>query len=202
MTRRRESITPLTEIQVLAREIRNLKRQLETMKQPGATTVHAIDKKFYITPVQGETEWNYPNARAYIWHDDNWWPLMPPTLYIKLQKDTEETVPGDDNFKFVIGRDMDLHYLIDAEAYITTGGSITINLENNTQSQSMLSAPLIVNSGMKNTKESTPKRTITVHQVDWGDEIEVIVSSVGGSAMGAGVMLTFSAEPLKRDLDA
>lgn len=203
MPRRKEAITPLTSEEALLREIKLLKADLVKLKQPGVTAVMAIDKQHFVFPVQGEVEWNYPNARAYVFHDHEWWPLMPPTLYIKLQKDTKETEVTEDNFKFMVGRDMHDHYLIDAEAYITTSGSITIGVRNNTQSStSLLSSNLVVNSGQKNTKNSTPKRVINEsHQVHWGDEIEVRVISVGGSAMGAGCMLTFSGKPLPRDLD-
>lgn len=203
MPRRKEAKTPLTEVQVLTREIERLHGKVRALSQPGVVAALAIDKKYYMFPIEGEIEFNYPNARGYIFHDHEWWPLMPPTLYIKLQKDTKETVVTTDNFKFMVGRDMHEHYLIDAEAYITTSGSINLGLRNNTQGgASLLSSNLIVTSGNKNTKNSTPKRVINEsHQVNWGDELEVTVNSVGGSAMGAGCMLTFSGLPVPQDLD-
>lgn len=201
MPRRRSSAAALNPVQVLQEQINRLQKTVETITQPGVSAIHAIDKDFYLTPVQGEMEWHYPWYRGYVRHEDKWMPIMPPTLHIKVKADDRPVETGDGKFKFALSRDMDGLYLFDAEAYITTTGSCTVSLYNNTQTADLLSVPMTIDSGDKHTRYAATKRQINAVQCEWADEIWINVDAVGGDCMGLGILLVFAAKPSIVDLN-
>lgn len=201
MPRRRTSKAPLTPNEVLLQEVKQLRQQVDLLTQAGSTSIHAIDKDFYLTPVQGEVEWHFPWYRAYVRHEEKWMPIEPPTLHIKVKADDRSVPVQDGIFKFDLMRDMDELYLFDAEAYITTTGSCTVSLRNDSLGQELLSVPMTIDSGDRHTRFATTKRQINPVQCFWGDEIWINVDAVGGDVKGLGVSLVFTAKEAIVDLN-
>lgn len=70
MPRRRQSVAPQNEIEVLRNEIAQLRAQIQAMQQPGATTLQTIDKDKYIDPTHGEVNIHYPGDHVEAQPDD------------------------------------------------------------------------------------------------------------------------------------
>lgn len=182
----------LERVEYLENEVRLLRQNLQV------PTVHTFDRSQYIDATQGEMFWDHKNQRSYVFHHDYYRPTQPPTYHIKVFHDEKAVTAGDGKFKFKISRDMGgwtppvgepypSFYLYDAEAYVTTAGSCTISLTNDTKGVDMLSSPLVITS-----LNDTGTRVIhpTNSLVDWEDHVWINVDSAGG--MGLGVILVFN----------
>jgi len=192
---RRKSIAPVTEVEALKDEIGRLRRQVSKLGQAGPSTIQTEDKDKSISPAQGEVLWHHFWNRGYIWHNDQWRPLAPPTYHIKVVADDEDVTTGDKKFAFDVSRDMDGHFLYDCEAYVTTAGANTIMIRNATQAVDMLSTPITIPSLHSNdTFEINPATAQVAHK----DQICIDVDVAGG--MGLGVILVFNPEDLHPEL--
>lgn len=189
---------PAAPIDVVEQRLRQVENELRLLRQSmQTTTLHAFDRAPYIDATQGEVLWDFQWQRGYIFHHGKWRPLAPPTYHIKVFADDEE-VDTTHPFKFMVSRDMGgftpavgepypSFYLYDAEAYLTTAGSCTVMVSNNTTGNDMLSSPLVITS-----LNDTGTRVIhpTNSVVSWHDHIWITVTSAGG--MGLGVKLVFN----------
>jgi len=198
---RKQKFSPdaVTTEEVLKERLVQVEHELRLLRQSmQTTTIHAFDRAPYIDATQGEVLWDFQFQRGYIHHHDKWRPLAPPTYHIKLFKDDKPVVAGDGRFKFAISRDMGgftpavgepypSFYLYDAEAYLTTSGSCTVSLWNNTQGNDLLSSPLVI-SGLHDdgTRVIDPVDSV----VNWKDQIWINIDAAGG--MGLGVILVFN----------
>lgn len=87
MPRRRASVAPLTEFEVLSARIATLEKEVSTLKQVGASTIQTYDKDDYPDPVQGEIAVHFPGVHrpatpddpVVYWHDQAWNGLGPDT---------------------------------------------------------------------------------------------------------------------------
>ena len=73
MPRRRKSVAPQTPERVLSDAVVRLQRDLKNATQAGSTGVQLVDKKYYLTPTEGEIIFDYPRKQICVWHDEKWW---------------------------------------------------------------------------------------------------------------------------------
>lgn len=190
---------PATPLDVLEQRLRQAENELRLIRQSmQVTTMHTFDRSQYIDPTQGELFWDHKNQRSYAFHHDHYRPTQPPTFHIKLFKDDKPVLTGDGRFKFMASRDMGgwtpavgepypSFYLYDAEAYVTTAGSCTVSITNDTKGVDMLSSPLVITSlNDTGTRVIHPSNSL----VDWHDHVWINVDVAGG--MGLGVILVFN----------
>lgn len=191
---------PASPLDVVEERLRQAENEIRMLRQSmQLTTLHAFDRAPYIDATQGEVLWDFQFQRGYIYHHGKWRPLAPPTYHIKVFSDDED-VDTEHPFKFMVSRDMggwtsDVEdaqaypdfYLYDAEAYVTTAGACTVEINNNTQGNNMLSSPLVIASlNDTGTRVIHPVNSV----VAWHDHIWIEVTSPGG--MGLGVKLVFN----------
>lgn len=104
---------------------------------------------------------------------------------------------GDGKFIFAIPHPLNNYYLTLAEAFITTassGGLVTVQIRNITQTQDMLTTRITIDVGeFVSYFAATPSVINYANaQVDTGDRISVDVDVAGTGAQGLGVMLGFT----------
>jgi Carbohydrate-binding module family 5/12 len=114
---------------------------------------------------------------------------------IKVFFDDELVTPFD--WKFDIPSDLDEAVLVDCEAWVTTvstSGTITVQLRNDTQGVDMLSTPLTIDVGERNDDDAGTPFVINTANDDvfYKDEIWVRVVNAGSEAMGLGVKVAFA----------
>lgn len=73
MPRRRRSVAARTPDQVVHERLRSLSKGLKDATQAGASGMQLVDKKYYLTPVEGEVIFDYPRKQICVWHDGEWW---------------------------------------------------------------------------------------------------------------------------------
>ncbi len=73
MPRRRKSVAPLTSEEVIHERLRQISKDLKGATQAGASGIQLVDKKYYLTPVEGEIIFDYPHKQICVWHDGDWW---------------------------------------------------------------------------------------------------------------------------------
>lgn len=114
---------------------------------------------------------------------------------IKVFEDDVEVVERD--WKFDIPVEADESTLTDVEAWVTgvsSSGTITVQIRNETQGVDMLSTPMTIDVGEKNDDDAGTPFTINLAnaEVAYKDEIWVRVISAGSGALGLGVKLAFT----------
>jgi hypothetical protein len=203
MPRRRESIAPITDMEVARRQIRALQNQVKSLRQAGTTTMQIIDLKRrprveghlrYIDPIEGEVVWSMQTQRGYVFHDEQWYPISPPEYHIKVDADDQIVITEDRRFVFLITEDMDGLELAQIEIYVTTvGGQVIVQIRNEMTSNDLLSTRATIDAGEKNSKTAAVQPVINPANavVSWGDHLSIDVDD-GGSTMGLGVCLTFN----------
>lgn len=196
MALRRKSIAPKTESQVLYERIEALEKEAKQLRQAGPSTIQTFDHDIYADPVFGEVQWHFPNQRGYIWHQDAWRPLAPPSYHIKVFGDDEiVTTVADRYFVFNISPDMDGFYLYWLRIYVSTPGSCTVQLKNLTQGNvSMLSTPATIDSGEYSSRTATVAPVIhpTDSQVFDDDRVSIQVTAAGGACKGLGIQMVYN----------
>ena len=195
MALRRKAVAPQTETRVLYERIETLEKEAKMLRQAGPSTIQTFDHFAYDDPVFGEVHWHYPNQRGYIWHQDAWRPLAPPTYHIKVFGDNElVNTNADRYFVFNVSPDMDEFYLYWLRIYVSTAGSCTVQIKNLTQGNvNMLSVPATIDSGEYSSKTATTQPTIhpTDSQVFDDDRISVQTTAASG-CKGLGILMVFN----------
>jgi hypothetical protein len=208
-TGRREKFRPdpPTPEAYMQEQINQTRRELRTTNDRlNVPTIHTFDRAKYIDPVQGEIFWDFQFQRGYIYHHERYRPLAPPTYHIKVTSDDRPIITGNNKFVFMISRDMGGYtpdegdpypdfYLYDAEAYVSTAGSCTVQIRNVTHGNTMLSTPLTIDSGEYTTRTAAVQRVIDPGNdfVRWADLIAIDITAASG-CMGLGVILVFNPE--------
>lgn len=136
-------------------------------------------------------------------------PFGDAIFEIKVFEDDVEVEAGDGKFKFDIPEDLDGAILSKAEAWITAaaGGTVVVSLWNDTQGVDLLATPLSIDTGEKNSKDSSIPHVVddATSVVAWGDEIWINVDNAGGMGLGVAVYFisagvgTFVVEGAKGD---
>jgi hypothetical protein len=130
----------------------------------------------------------------------------PPAVYeIKLFADAVWSdsvaivVTGDSRFVFMIAQDLDLWYLWQVEAYITTVGSddVVVQVRRVNGNVDMLSTPVTIPAGEFTSCGEDYVVDDDVSQVTGCELIALDVDEAGGGvAKGLGVILTFRTGPV------
>lgn len=118
MPRRRQSVAPQTEFEVLSGRIHNLQRAVSAINQAQMTSVQVVDIVNFNDALEGMVCVDWPTKR-FCWYHDEEWICVPPnaTHAIKIFGDKKSTQVGDGAFKFPIERDLDNTVLVDAAAF-------------------------------------------------------------------------------------
>lgn len=116
--------------------------------------------------------------------------------HIKVFQDDELVVAGDGAFKFAIAEDLDGGRLLKVEAFVTTessSGTVNISIQNGDGGPDMLSTPLTIDAGEKNSKDAATEHVVDPDNDDiaWGDEIWINIDNAGVDAQGLGVYFYF-----------
>lgn len=162
---------------------------MSTMHQPGRPSLQRLlfdylerIRRLEAVPVRG-------HYQIKVFADDN-------ALDGNVPDSAKIVVVGDGKFIFAIPDDLNLAFLWDCFAYVTTVGAsvITIQLRNITQSQDMLSTRITIDGGEFTSYTGVPHVINTSNaQVLEGDLISIdIDTGGGGTAKGLGVGLEFS----------
>lgn len=206
MPRRRKSVAPLTEVQVLQREVATLRREIMQMKQPGPSTFQTDNHVKTVDPFQGQTMISHPgrhgraNAKSgfAVYHNNRMQNLNSGANFvIKVFADDEPVAVGDKAFVWAVPEDVDTLQLSYTEAFVTNAGTLCqVDLTNTGQlgagNVAMLSTKISIVSGQLHSHSSTPLPVIITANstVLFRDQIRIDVDAAGGR-MGLGVVMVF-----------
>ncbi len=206
MPRRRKSVAPLTEIEVLRKEIANLRREVAQIRQPGPSTFQTDNHVKAIDPFQGQTMISHPgrhgraNAKTgfAVYHNNRMQNLNSGANFIiKVFADDEYVVLGDKAFVWAVPEDVDTLQLSYIEAFVSSSGTLCqVDVTNTGQlgagNVAMLSTKISIVTGQRHSHSSTPLPVITVANstVLFRDQIRIDVDAAGGR-LGLGVVMVF-----------
>jgi len=200
MPRRRQSVSPMTEGEVLSGRINALQKAVSAINQAKMTTIQVVDIVNFNDPIEGMVCVDWPTKR-YCWYHDGEWICVPPdaTHAIKVYGDRQAGRVENGAFRFSIELDLDNTKLIWAGAFLgTTGtGNYSVQISNQTKGVDMLSSNLVVPSGQYDSFGTTPSINSggpvanPNNRVLFGDRIWIDVDSIG-TGKGLGVYMTFT----------
>lgn len=115
---------------------------------------------------------------------------------IKLFGDGLPNLVASPRITIAIPKDLDGQELVNVELYVTTpssSGKPTVQLFNATTGHNMLTVPVTVDVGEKNSRYASVAVDIdSAHSiVSWADEIDVNVTVPGAGSQGMGIIFTF-----------
>jgi hypothetical protein len=126
-----------------------------------------------------------------------WRKFIAPQYEIKLFADDATHTVQDGVFIFVVPEDINNHYLISAEIYITTlssSGLVTVSLYNLSDSVDMLTTSVTIDVGEYHSYTALTRSVVNPANdvVTTGDRISVNCDVAGTGAKGLGCILVFS----------
>lgn len=185
----------------------DLDRRLKNQDAPIA--LPRIDPLTYILPDANPYEGQRaidPADEQHMWYSNGEWRKAGglAVYEIKVFKDDELVVTGDDKFDWEIPEDLDNAELVKVEGFLSTTGSGATqvqlrDLSNGTPTGAdILTNKITIDSGERNSKDAATQPSITggTRLFSWGDHIRIDVDAVGGGAMGLGIICTFAPSPL------
>ena len=206
MPRRRKSVAPLTEIEVLRKELAGLRREIAQIRQPGPSTMQTDNHAKAIDPIQGQTMVSHlgrhgrANAKTgfAVYHNNRMQNINSGANFvIKVFADDETVTVGDGAFIWAVPEDVDTLQLSYTEAFVTNSGALCqADLTNigplGASNIAMLSTKISIVSGQRHSHSSTPLPVINVGNstVAFRDQIRIDVDAAGGR-MGLGVVMVF-----------
>lgn len=121
---------------------------------------------------------------------------------IKVFEDVNAVTTGDDKFVWEIPEDLDLSTLLKVEAYISTAGADTLELQIRLSDPcdvgaDVLSTPVTIDAGECNSKDAAVQPVVTPNtDLAWGDHLHIDVDLDGDGAKGLGVIVTIASSAL------
>ena len=184
-------------IDFLLRENANLKSRVVALEGRRLSTWDRYGHAAVAAPAEGQHVVEPTTEKVWYFSNNEWHLLNAAVLFIKVYSDTQTVATGDGKFIFEVSEDMDGMNLIDVETYVTTAsssGNPTVQIRNVTQTADMLTTRCEIDANEKNSKDAATQAVIDTANDDvaWGDHIAIDVDVAGTSAMGLGVILTFS----------
>lgn len=106
------------------------------------------------------------------------------------------TIPtvGDGKWVVEVDKDLDGGRLVEASAYVTTAGAVTVQLRNTRTGADMLSTKITVDAGEKSSYDAATQPVINPANatVQGGDQIAVDIDAVSGGPKGLAVRLVIA----------
>jgi len=200
MPRRRRSVAPQTEFEVLSGRLHDLQQAVSAINQAKMAVVQVVDIDNFNDPAEGMICVDWPTKR-FCWYHDDVWICVPSnaTHAIKVYSDAKTTKTGDGAFRFSVELDLHDYELVWAGAFLgtTASGTTSVQISNRTRGIDMLTSNLVIPGGSYDSFATLPSinsggsLTNPNNRIVLSDRIWIDVDVAGAGGKGLGVYLTF-----------
>lgn len=178
-----------TDIEFALREIAAIRRELQAM--PRLITIDRLATSHVPQPVEGQIGVESA-TELFTWFSNGHW-RIGAHFELKVFGDSEVVTVGDSAIVMCIPDDLVGCSLSKVAAFVSTAGSVTVQIRNVETGHDMLSTALTIDAAKTTSYTAATPAVVSASfaAVSVGDRISVDVDAAGGVAEGLGVILAF-----------